>query len=179
MHGTQTMNFYITSNSRVVRSGDCPQELIQLQAGEVEVAHEGSPPFIGLVPDYAWVNVDTNQLVDVRTMYDFKREKWNEIKRARVDAETGGFECNGHMYDSDAVSQQRISGAVQLALMGSGFSIDWTTADNSVVTLDQVGMLSVGVALGAHVQTVFAKGQALRAAIESATTQAEVEAVTW
>lgn len=124
-------------------------------------------------------NYTTGQWVYGRDLDEAKALKWAEIKAARFAAEYGGFEWGGSPFDSDSVSQQRLSGAVQLAQMDSGFSIAWTLADDTVRTLNQVEMISVGVALGIHVQTGFAKGQALRAQIDAATTQAEVQAVVW
>jgi hypothetical protein len=52
-------------------------------------------------------------------------------------------------------------------------------ADNSTRTLIQADMIAVGVALGQHVQTQFTKAQALRVAIEAATTPEDVAAVVW
>ncbi|OIP19571.1 MAG: hypothetical protein AUK51_01155 [Comamonadaceae bacterium CG2_30_59_20] len=90
-----------------------------------------------------------------------------------------GFTWDGSTFYSDATSQNRITGAVTLAQLSSAFTIDWTLADNTVRNLGQMDMFQVGAALGVHVQTQFAKGQALRAQIDAATTQAEVEAVVW
>lgn len=105
--------------------------------------------------------------------------KWAEIKHRRSMAEAAGFLWDGSSFDSDALSQQRITGAVTLAQMSASFSVGWVLADNTVRTLNQEDMFLVGEALGAHVAAVFAKGVALRAQIEAATTVGQIEAVVW
>jgi len=124
-------------------------------------------------------NYTTKQWEDPRTLDDLKSAQWTQIKQARTNAEYAGFTWDGSTFDSDAISQNRITGAVTLAQLSSTFTIDWTLATNQVRTLNQSEMLQVGAALGVHVQTQFAKGQSLRVQIDAATTQAEVEAVVW
>lgn len=122
----------------------------------------------------------TRQWVDPRSLADLKAEKWAVIKAARDAAEFGGFTWDGSTFDSDLISQSRIQGATQLAgLAPMTFSLDWTLADNSVRTLNALQMIAVGEALGGHVATQHAIGRGLRAAIEAATTPAEVDAVAW
>jgi len=124
-------------------------------------------------------NWTTKQWEDPRTLQELKDAQWASIKRSRSQAEYAGFMWDGSTFDSDAVSQNRITGAVTLAQLSSAFTIDWTLATNQVRTLNQSEMLQVGAALGVHVQTQFAKGQSLRVQIDAATTQAEVEAIVW
>jgi len=124
-------------------------------------------------------NYATKQWEDPRTLADIKAAQWTLIKAARTQAEYAGFIWDGSTFDSDAISQNRITGAVTLAQLSSTFTIDWTLATNQVRTLNQSEMLQVGAALGVHVQTQFAKGQSLRVQIDAATTQAEVEAIVW
>ena len=112
-------------------------------------------------------------------MADLKAAQWTAIKQARSAAEYAGFTWDGSTFDSDAISQNRITGAVALAQMSSTFSIGWVLADNTVRTLNQSDMLQVGAALGAHVAAVFAKGVLLREQIEAATSQAMVESIVW
>lgn len=121
----------------------------------------------------------TKQWVDPRTLSDLQVAKWAQIKRDRDEAEFGGFTWDGSPFDSDAISQSRIQGAVQLAAMAPGFTIDWTLADNTVRALSGSELAAVGVALGLHVGTQHAKARVLRTQIEAATTATEVEAVAW
>jgi hypothetical protein len=124
-------------------------------------------------------NYTTKQWEDPRTLQDLKDAKWATIKQARSASEYAGFTSDGSTFDSDAISQNRITGAVTLAQMSSTFSIDWVLADNTVRTLNQSDMLAVGAALGAHVAAIFAKGVLLREQIEAATTAEEVAGVVW
>lgn len=136
-----------------------------------ELPEQPSPAHV-----FNWV---TKQWGDPRTLQDFKETQWATIKQARTSAEYAGFTWDGSTFDSDAISQNRITGAVTLAMLSPAFVIDWILADNTTRLLDQTSMAQVGAALGTHVATQFTKGVMLRAAIEAATTQAEVEAVVW
>ena len=117
--------------------------------------------------------------VDPRTLDDIKLAKWEIIKQARSSAEFGGFTWDGSPFDSDAISQSRIQGALQLAAMVPGFTVDWTLANNSARNLNAADLANVGAALGMHVAAQHAKARLLRSQIEAATTVAEVDAVTW
>ncbi|MDD2767072.1 MAG: DUF4376 domain-containing protein [Candidatus Moranbacteria bacterium] len=124
-------------------------------------------------------NYTTKQWEDPRTLQDLKDAQWTLIKQARSNAEYAGFTWDGSTFDSDAISQNRITGAVALAQMSDQFSIGWVLANNQVRTLNQTDMMQVGAALGQHVAAQFAKGVLLREQIEAAATKAEVEAVVW
>jgi hypothetical protein len=121
----------------------------------------------------------TKQWEDPRTLADLKAAQWAQVKQARSQAEYAGFTWDGSVFDSDAISQQRISGAVTLAQMSPDFVIDWTLADNRVRTLVRAEMVAVGIALGMHVQAQFSKAQGLRLQIEAASTPEQVAAVVW
>ena len=121
----------------------------------------------------------TKQWVDPRPLSDLQAAKWAQIKRDRDEAEFGGFTWDGSPFDSDAISQSRIQGALQLAALIPDFSIDWTLADNTARNLSAADLANVGAALGMHVAAQHAKARLLRSQIEAATTVAEVDAVTW
>lgn len=131
-------------------------------------------PSEGHTFDYA-----NKQWVDPRTLSDLQAAKWAQIKRDRDEAEFGGFTWDGSPFDSDAISQSRIQGAVQLAAMAPGVTIDWTLANNSVRNLSAADLANVGAALGMHVAAQHAKARTLRSQIEVAATKEEVEAVVW
>jgi hypothetical protein len=121
----------------------------------------------------------TNTWTDPRPLTEVKAAKWIQIKDARNQAEYGGFTWNSHTFDSDPVSQQRISGAVQLSQIVPNYSVDWTLKDNSIVTLTASDMLAVGIALGQHVASTHQTARILREQIEQATTNSQVDAITW
>lgn len=105
--------------------------------------------------------------------------KRREIDAARDAAIAGGFEFSGVMYDSDAKSIQRISGAVTLSLLNPAFETQWITYDNSVVTLDAAGLAGLGAAAGAHEAAQIFKARALKDQILAATTPEEIAAINW
>ena len=105
--------------------------------------------------------------------------KWSEIKSEREQAEEGGFTVFGFDIDSDRTSQQRIQGAVQMALLDPNLVLDWTLADNSVTSLDASSIIAIGQALAAHVNAIHVQGRLLRAQIEAATSQTELDQIIW
>ena len=91
-----------------------------------------------------------------------------------------GVAHDGYVFDCDSDSQSRIANATQLAQtaasLGQDFSpITWTTADNQlyeIATLDQLSAL--GLAIGGHVQTLYAARNQHKAVIKDLTTEADI-----
>ncbi len=125
-------------------------------------------------PSKAWVlNLTVGQLA-----------AWARVKAARDAAINAGVTYNGNVYDSDAKAQLRVTGAAQMAQLAiaagnTTYSINWTLANNSTVTLTAQEVLAMAQTVGTNYQTLFAKGQTLRAQINAATTQAQLDAVQW
>lgn len=181
-------------NGRIFQSGSCQAETLEAQGPgdtiKMEVPQMVDPnafyvsggALVSIPPKPSSnhrFNYATKQWEDPRTLDDLKAEKWRNIKFNRDEHEYGGFTWDGSVFDSDAISQQRIAGAVQLAQMNPAFTTVWTLADNTTRTLTAQDMFGVGLALGAHVSGVFAHGMALRAQINASTTAQEVEAINW
>lgn len=122
-------------------------------------------------------------IVPAEPLETAKARKWTALKQRRDELETAGFPYLGKTFDSDSRSVQRITTTVLAAqavtASGEPFSIDWTTADNSIITLDGPQMLGVPVALAVYGGGLHATATELRLAIEAATTEAEVSAVIW
>lgn len=114
---------------------------------------------------------------------ELKQDKRAEINKARDEAEQGGFEYLGKMFDSDPVSCQRIALASQTALISKQasqeFSVEWTCQDNSKITLSADETIGLSVALTKWSNTCHVKASELKALIDQATTQEEVEAINW
>ncbi len=113
-----------------------------------------------------------------------KARKWEEIKAKRQQVETGGFDAAGlGRFDSDSESREKIIGAVTGAhiaqVAGQPFSIDWTLADNTPVTLGAGQMILVGLTLLAHIDQTHQKSRGLYAEIQAAETVEAVSAVVW
>lgn len=134
-----------------------------------------------LLPPCPWMTWDNLSFswVDARDLGRIKSDKWEEIKAARNNAELGGFEWNGSMFDSDETSQQRITIAAQIAAATPGFSVDWTLADNTIRTLSGADMAAVCVAMGLHVNAQHVIGRTLRQQIDDAQDVEAVNQVKW
>lgn len=112
------------------------------------------------------IPVEQGDLITARALL------WAEVKAARERAAAFCDTGSGRV-DCSVSSRVMITGAVQMAkdaLADSDWSIAWTMADNSVVTLDAAQMIAMGTAVGAHVSACWAHGQTLRAAIDAAET---------
>lgn len=105
---------------------------------------------------------------------------WDRIKADRLLAETSPLAVAGRIFDADTDSQRRIAGAVQLATLApAGWTVDWTLADNAVVTLTVPEIIAVGIALGAQVSAAHATARLLREQVDAAESIYELNAITW
>lgn len=106
---------------------------------------------------------------------------WSAVKRERDAREFGTFEHAGATFDGDEAAQRRINLAVlgaQAALSaGQPWSIDWTLADNSVITLSASDMIAVAESLGANIQAAHDWARDLRVQIEAAQTVEQLDAI--
>lgn len=112
-----------------------------------------------------------------------KEQKWLEIKSARDQQEQAGLPYMGKMLDNDAISVQRITTAVQAAQLalsqGQQFNIDWTTQDNSTITMTAVEVCGIPLELAKYSNQIHTKARDLKEIIDNALTQEEVEQVMW
>ena len=128
---------------------------------------------VGEAPsNYHEFDYSFKQWIDPRTLDEIKAQKWVEIKSQRDQLEFGGFEFDGGIYDSDQVSQGRIMGAA-----AAGLDQVWTLSDNTTVELSASQLQQLYVTLQLHIASVHERGRIARAAIESAVTKEEVEAI--
>jgi len=128
-----------------------------------------------------WSNV-TMQWEDPRTLDDLKAAKWEQVKAQRDAAEFGLFVWSGHAFDGDESAQRRINLAVmgvQAAVIAgnSSWSVDWTLADNTSLTLSASDMIGVANALGANIAQAHALARVKRQQIEAAQTLEELDAL--
>lgn len=112
-----------------------------------------------------------------------RAQAWDRIKAARNGAEFGTFTWNGLVFDGDSESQRRIQGAAQLAAMAIAanvpWSIAWTLADNTTITMSAADMIAAGTSLAVSVAGAHNVARALRTQIDAATTQEELDAIVW
>lgn len=122
------------------------------------------------------------QLVELPkpSLEELKIIKRAEINAARDEAEQGGFSYMGKMFDSDPISCQRISMAAQaMALAPEGATITWTCQDNTTIDLTAQELVSLVVALAQWSNTCHEKATALKAKIEEAKSEEELNKITW
>lgn len=98
---------------------------------------------------------------------------WATAKAYRDTMAVGGCMTPLGRVDTTDVSKLNIVGASSAASIakasGQPFSVDWTMADNSVVTLDADAMINVGMSVVSFLNSVQTAGTAIRAKIDAAT----------
>lgn len=121
--------------------------------------------------------------VDPRTLDDLRVAKWAQIKAARDAAERAPLVTNFGTFDADPAGRTNLTDTIlllqSLAAIGQPAEIDFTLADNQVVTLGLSQMIQVGIALGLQVQAAYNTGRVLRGAIGAANSAADIEAIHW
>lgn len=160
---------------------DIPENF-QYTDGDILIVSDGTIANFGSKPSpaHVWNWANKQWIYDI---IEDQTQTWSRIKSIREAVEFGFFESNGHTFDGDSESRSRIQGAAQLAMLAQStaqpFSIDWTLADNTQVTLTAAEMIGVGVSLGQHVNNAHSIARVLRAQIEAATTPEELETIQW
>lgn len=137
-----------------------------------EIAEKGAQPSAGHIFNY----VTGVWELDIALA---RRLKWDAIKAARTAQEFDSFEWGGYVFQCDEVSQRRIQGAVQLAMLDSTLTLDWTLADNTVQAFTAAEFEAIGQALAAHVSQCHTRGRILRQEIDAATSEQDLEAISW
>ena len=112
------------------------------------LAHDGV--FIPLtISDTGLEQLGVNVAETEEPIENIRARKIFELKRQRDAAEIEPIEYDGHLYDYDSQSRDRISAAIiWLDAQGDGAKINWTTADNvdSAVTAQDLRMIIASAA---------------------------------
>lgn len=118
-----------------------------------------------------------------RPLDDFKEIKRAEINKARDEAEQGGFEYLGKIFDSDKISCLRMSCAAQaMALMPAAEpepTITWTCQDNTTIDLTAAEMQGLVATLAQWSNSCHEKATALKELIEQAESAEDLEKISW
>jgi len=146
------------------------------------------PGFAGWAPNedgtYRLDSLDgSSRLATTEELLTAKRAQIIEqINAERDRREQSTFPFAGKLIDSDPVSVQRItvaSSTAQMALAaGVPFSLDWSCADNSLLTLDAMGVLGMMQALGTHGLALHMYGRSLKAAVEASEDPESIDILT-
>ena len=113
------------------------------------------------------------------TFEDLRNRKYREIAQARYNAEIAGVTFNGVLIKTDRETQAVLTAACLQAYIDSGYSLNWKTGDGTFVSLPAEQIMAFGTAVRAHVQGCFDREAELLPLIEAATTEAELNLITW
>ncbi len=95
------------------------------------------------------------------------------INAWRDDRMDNPLPFSGKIVEADAKSREKITGAALMALIaqstGQLYSQSWTCADNTQLTLDAVGMISLGSACFQKISSLHAAAVSAKDAISNAT----------
>jgi hypothetical protein len=112
-----------------------------------------------------------------------KLSRWNRIIAIRDGLELKGFSYLGKNFDSDQRSTLRLFGAAQAAvaakILNQEFSVDWTTADNTVITLSREEMIAAPAAMAVRVSEIHLQARELKERLDMAGSIVEVQSVLW
>ena len=112
------------------------------------------------------------------TFEDLRNRKYREIATARYNAEIAGVTVNGVSIKTDRESQGLITGAALKAMQDNTYTCRWKGIDGFVeLTAPQI--IAIADAVRAHVQACFDREAELLPLIEAATSQEELDAITW
>lgn len=118
-----------------------------------------------------------------RTLAEIKDSAWQHIKTKRDTLEQSGLPYMGKTIDSDPVSVQRIAIAVQAAQAAIGasveFTLEWTCADNTVLSMTAAEVVGMSVALAQYSDSLHQTARGLRERIEVAETAEELATIVW
>lgn len=109
---------------------------------------------------------------------ELKQAKINELKTIRDNEEVKPIEYNGNSYDYDDKARDRINSAI-IALSITGQSIEWTTADNTNVTVTADDLRGIIAAVAMRSNELHAKYRELKEQVLACTTAEEVAKIAW
>lgn len=115
------------------------------------------------VPDHEAELVEGQWVVPVGVRRD---RMWAQVKAIRDEKEGGDATTTFGVVQCDDRSKIKINGLAQMAqlakAMGSPFSVEFAMADNSLVTLDSDGAMSLGIQTGQYISALYTRARALR-----------------
>ena len=124
--------------------------------------------------------IDWTKVITVEDKFAKAKEaKKAEIAQARYEAEIAGVTINGVSIKTDRETQAVLTAACLQAYIDSGYSLNWKTGDGTFVSLAAEQIMAFGTAVRAHVQSCFDREAELLPLIEAATTEAELNLITW
>ena len=112
------------------------------------------------------------------TIDELKAQKLTKFKTIRDAEEVKPIAYNGNLFDFDEKARDRINSAI-IALSITGRSIEWTTADNTNVTVTADDLRGVIAAVAVRSNELHVKYRQLKEQVEACTTKKELEKIVW
>lgn len=109
---------------------------------------------------------------------ELKAQKLTELKSIRDAAEVEPISYNGNLFDFDEKARDRINSAI-IALSITGQSIEWTTADNTNVSVTADDLRGVIANVAVRSNQLHAKYRELKERVENCTTKEELDSIKW
>jgi len=138
--------------------------------GSLEIStHNAGDLFVS----YARTHTGNPIKLTALTLEQSRLDRWEEAKLVREEKINGGCMTPFGKADSDPESRSNISGAVQMANFAlasqENYEVEWTMFDNSIVTLNALEMIAMGIAVGQHVNACHTAARNVRNEIDLAT----------
>jgi hypothetical protein len=103
-----------------------------------------------------------------RTMIQRKSAMKAEITAKRWSVETSGITVSSVPVATDAQTQAKLSGALQLVQADDTVLIDWKGSDGTWSQLNASAVTTIAMAVGSHVQACFTREKELHTAVDNA-----------
>lgn len=131
-------------------------------------------PFNGLVQQWSALRDAADAPPTLEQLKEIKR---SEIRKDRDISIAGGVVFNNVAFDSDQRSRDNLTGAVAAFTAGVPLPANfvWRSADNQNIPMDMPSLVGLAATVVSHVNTQYAISWQRKAAVDAATTPAEVE----
>lgn len=138
--------------------------------------NEDIDDFIGLIDTY--IKSKEKREYVPPTFEEIVTTKLSELKSTRDTLETEAIEYQGSHFDYDDKARDRINAAI-IALDITGQSIEWTTADNTNVTVTAQDLRNIIAAVAVRSNELHVKYRNLKEQVLACTTAEEVTEIVW
>ena len=130
------------------------------------------------ISDEALAELNVTVMHEEEPLEVIKQRKITELKYQRDTAEVQPIEYNGHSFDYDDKARDRINSAI-IALSITEQPIEWTTADNTNVTVTADDLRAVVANIAMRSNELHIKYRELKERVENCTTKEELDKIQW
>lgn len=113
-----------------------------------------------------------------KTLEQLKQDKIAKLKYRRDTKEVEPIEYNGNLFDFDDKARDRINSAI-IALDLTGQYIEWTTADNTNVSVCADDLRAVVAAVAVRSNELHIKYRTFKELVEAAETEDDLSSIKW